>query len=181
MVLGAGRWPVAGVGARPLRGTSACYRDRRDHRDHRDGAWEVLRTGNRCTGTTRILRVAFAVHGRTFDVHWQSSYSLRNGRDARCPSAFGQANGLVRKPGLPFPGGLGGPGGPGPPTGKWHSQRAARQLPAAIPSGRPANFQRQFHAGGPPTSSGTPIMASSRQKQLFSFFFIYPLAGPRGI
>ena len=41
---------MAGVGARPLRGTGACCRDRRDRRDHRDCAWEVLRARNRLAG-----------------------------------------------------------------------------------------------------------------------------------
>ena len=60
-----GNLPVAEVGARPLRGTSACYRDRRDRRDHWDCAWEVLRARNRLTGTTRILRVTLTVHGQS--------------------------------------------------------------------------------------------------------------------
>ena len=93
-------------------------------------------------------------------LHWQSIDSPCNGRDARCPSTFGQANGWVRKPGLPFPGGLGGPGGPGPPAGKW-----------------------QFLAGGPPTPSGTPIGRPAHSqwhpcRLKIHFFAFTPLPSP---
>ena len=48
----------------PLRGTGACYRDRRDHRDC---AWEVLRARNRLAG--------FARAGG-----WERKHSLRVGQ-----------------------------------------------------------------------------------------------------
>ena len=58
-ILSAGSWPGRHLAASR---SSACYRDRWDHRDHRDRACLALRTRNRLTGTTRILRVALAAH-----------------------------------------------------------------------------------------------------------------------
>ena len=155
---------VALVYARPLRGTRACYRDRRDHRDHRDCAWEVLRTGNRRTGTTRILRVALTVH-------WQSTQRARRPlsqclRSSQWPGA--QAWLAISRwsrwsrwsrPAhwkMKFLAG-------GPATGWRHSSRAAQPLDGgipcgrsshwmvAIPRGRPSHLMAALLAGGPAT------------------------------
>ena len=74
-------------------------------------------------------------------LHGPPMARARNGRDARCPSGFAQANGLARKLLLPLSRRS---RRSRSAHQKMKSIRAARQLPAAIP------------AGGPPTPSGTP-------------------------
>ena len=60
-------------------------------------------------------------------LHWRPIGGPRNGRDARCPSGFAQANCPARKP-----------------PSRW-SRRS-----------RPARQKMKFLVGGPPTPSGTP-------------------------
>ena len=119
----AGTWPLVAAGqwlGRHLAASrsSTCYRD---HRDHRDRACLALRTRNRLTGTTRILRVALTAH-------------CRSTQRARRPLSqwLRTSQWLARKPPLP-------PSRRSRPAHqKMKSLRAARPPPVAIPRHRSA-------------------------------------------
>ena len=101
------------------------------------------------TPTTPRIAPAWRFAPATGPLGQRASCALRsratgspcNGRDARCPSGFAQANSQARKPTLPQ---------------SWVSWVSRVSWPAHLPMKSPA--------GGPPTSSGTPFGRPSHWK-----------------